>query len=152
MPVLNTHGNTAKSIKSCIVVVMFGSSKISLQHMWSYTRRVVIQESSIMGICTIDLRVLRHLCEMKQALKHFADPGAKCALVKVYIRKAVNNKFKPQGLVPSCPVASVVRQILLFMNSQGMRAVLHVTGRGRVILTYSSCLSLFQNSFCSLSG
>lgn len=103
-------------MKSFVVVVMFGSSKISLQHMWSYTRRVVIQESSIMGICTIDLRVLRHLCEMKQALKRFADPGAKCALVEVYIRKAVNNKCEPQGLAPSCPVASVVWQALLFMN------------------------------------
>lgn len=74
--VLNTHSSTEKSVKSFVVAVMFGSSKIGLQHMWSYTGRVVIQESST---CTIDLRGLRHLCVMKRARKRFADPGAECA-------------------------------------------------------------------------
>lgn len=70
---------------------------------------------------------------MKQAFKGFADPGAKCAQVEVYIRKTVTSEFRHMscyGHSPSHPKASVMWKAVLFMRSQGIRAVLHFIGGG----------------------
>jgi len=60
--VLHMHGSIGESpsnIKPFVVVAVFNSCKISLQHIRSSAGRVVqavIQESSVMGMCTADLR------------------------------------------------------------------------------------------------